>query len=51
MNQRKSFPTRACFKTLMIPNRANAIRPYNPDFTVGANGIRPPENKAIVGWE
>jgi hypothetical protein len=40
-----------CFKTLTLPNRANAIRPYNPDFAVGANGIRPPENKAIVGWK
>jgi hypothetical protein len=43
--------TRACFKTLMLPNRANAIRPYSPDFAVGANGIRPPKNKAIVGWK
>jgi hypothetical protein len=32
----------------MMPNRANAIRPYNPYRQVGANGIRPPENKIRI---
>jgi hypothetical protein len=29
---------------LVIPNRANAIRPYRR-YRVGANGIRPPDCK------
>jgi hypothetical protein len=39
------------FKTSMMPNRANAIRPYNSDSTVGANAIRPPENEDFIGLE
>jgi hypothetical protein len=30
-----------------LPNRANGIRPYNPCFAVGANGIRPPDGKHL----
>jgi hypothetical protein len=33
----------------VMPNRANAIRPYDPYFAVGANGIRPPENENLMG--